>query len=108
MQTTPWRCNIVKILAVVAQAAPLGLFQTNLEILAYPFRRIMTLLSSCGKFVLAQLATKGKSLKEVAVLQHLLQKDLTRPIRDVKKNGENCIRVNGGCAILQLLLDHFF
>ena len=34
--------------------------------------------------------------------------DETRLIRDVKKNGENCIRVNGGCTILLLLLDHFF
>ena len=25
-----------------------------------------------------------------------------------KKKGENCIRVNGGCAILRLLLDHLF
>ena len=38
---TPLRCTIVEIPAAVAQAAPLGLCQINLEILAYPFSRIM-------------------------------------------------------------------
>ena len=50
--------------------------------------------------LLAWLAIKGKSLKEVVAFhrQEFCYKsnDEKRPIRDVKKNGENCTRVNGG------------
>ena len=56
----------------------------------------------------AQLAIQGKSLKGVAAKSFVTSDDETRPIRDVKKNGANCIRVNGKYAILQLLLDHLF
>ena len=64
MQTTPWRFNIVDILAAVVAQQDVGC-QTNL-VLAYPFSRIITLLNSCGKLLLTRLAIKGKSLKEVA------------------------------------------
>ena len=43
------------------KAAPLGLFQINLEILAYLFSGIITLVNYCGQFLLVQyVSNKGK------------------------------------------------
>ena len=65
MQTTPWRCNIVEIFAAVAQQV-IGRYSWVISHkLGYPFSRIITLLKSCSKLLLARLAIKGKSLKEV-------------------------------------------
>ena len=73
--------------------------------------KIITQPNSCGKLLLAWLATKGKSLKEPAALH--CQKFVAHTKRDqfmMSKKMEtiNCIRMNGGCAILRLLLNHSF
>ena len=49
-----------------------------------------------GKLLLGWSEVKGKSLMEVVVLHEKFS------------FGENCIRVNGGCTILQFLLHPFF
>ena len=84
IQTGSCSCDNVELLAAVPVCSTTGykVISEKLGILGYPFvnSRIITLLNSCGKLLLAWLPIKGKSevgRKEVAVIAPLKFSDPT-------------------------------